>query len=275
MFNFTPQMSPLQMPDQTKDILILVKTYPEISAKYTETVCIAGILADSRRFVRLYPLPYRYLDENLRFKKYQWINTKISKAFSDPRPESHTVYPDTLETGELIGTKDEWNERIKWVLNPETQFTSVEELSIAQQKEGTSLGIVRPKRIIDFKIEAKSGEEKAQAERKKQSILSQSRLFDKPKDLELIPYRFMVKFKCDHPDCKTHKMGILDWEFGELYRKLRGNEKWEEKISNKFWEICSSDREPYLILGNLRLHPTKFCILGLIAPPRRRQLSLF
>jgi hypothetical protein len=39
------------------DILIVVKTYPEISNKYTETVCTAGIIADTKRLVRLYPGP--------------------------------------------------------------------------------------------------------------------------------------------------------------------------------------------------------------------------
>jgi hypothetical protein len=42
---------------EKNDILIVVKTYPEISRKYTETVCTAGILADSKRLVRLYPNP--------------------------------------------------------------------------------------------------------------------------------------------------------------------------------------------------------------------------
>ena len=35
------------------NILIVVKTYPEISRKYTETVCTAGVLADNKTFVRL------------------------------------------------------------------------------------------------------------------------------------------------------------------------------------------------------------------------------
>jgi hypothetical protein len=36
-----------------KDILIFVKTYPEISKKYTETVCTGGILAYTMQLVRL------------------------------------------------------------------------------------------------------------------------------------------------------------------------------------------------------------------------------
>ena len=51
----------------TKDILILVKTYPEISRKYTETVCTAGILSETKELIRLYPVRYRYLEGDNQF----------------------------------------------------------------------------------------------------------------------------------------------------------------------------------------------------------------
>ena len=66
-----------------KDILIVVKTYPEISSKYTETVCTAGILADTKTLVRLYPIRFRYLEGKQRFRKYQWIRANINKASAD------------------------------------------------------------------------------------------------------------------------------------------------------------------------------------------------
>ena len=79
------------------NILIVVKTYPEISRKYTETVCTAGVLADSKTFVRLYPIRFRYLEGALQFKKYQWIRANITKAISDPRPESYNIAPDSID----------------------------------------------------------------------------------------------------------------------------------------------------------------------------------
>ena len=63
-----------------RDILIVVKTYPEISTKYTETVCTAGILADTKTLVRLYPIRFRYFEGKQQFKKYQWIKADINKA---------------------------------------------------------------------------------------------------------------------------------------------------------------------------------------------------
>ncbi len=107
------------------NILIVVKTYPEISRKYTETVCTAGVLADSKTFVRLYPIRFRYLEGALQFKKYQWIRANITKAISDPRPESYTIAPDSIELGDIIKAGKTWEERCAWLLNENTVFPSV------------------------------------------------------------------------------------------------------------------------------------------------------
>lgn len=257
------------------DILVLAKTYPEISRKYTETVCTAGIDKATKKLVRLYPIRYRYLTGESQFKKYQWIKVKIVKANSDSRPESYNLFDDTIELGNIIGTGDDWAEREKWIINRNTLFNSVEELKESQENNGTSLGIVNPKEILDFTIEEKSLDEINEAEIKKKSVLSQMGLFEQNKDIELLPFRLVLKFKCNNQNCKTHNMSILDWEFGQLYRNVKGSIDWEQKIKDKVMRICSSKKEPYLILGNLAKWPNIFCILGIFYPPKRRQLPLF
>ncbi len=261
--------------NQKVDILILVKTYPEYSKRYTETVCTAGIRADTGEMIRIYPLRYRYLGGDLRFKKFQWIRAEITKANQDPRPESFNPTESTIELGEVIGTEDEWHERAKWVINSKTCFSSVENLYQSQKMHKTSLGVIKPKDILKFSIEPKTAQEIQEAESKKRSILSEGWLFDEPKDLEFIPYRFSLEFKCDNPDCNKHKMSILDWEIGQLYRKVKQNEDWKEKIEEKIWALCGKERESYLILGNMARWQNIFCILGFFYPPRRRQLRLF
>src|ERR1019366_7373148 len=62
-------------------ILIWGKTYPELSKKYIETVCTAGVL-ESGKPVRLYPITYRYLNDE-QFKLYQWITAGIQKNPND------------------------------------------------------------------------------------------------------------------------------------------------------------------------------------------------
>ncbi len=68
-------------------VLITVKTYPSLSAKYDEVVCTAGVL-ESGEWVRLYPIPFRKLDYDRWYKKYQWLEIEVERNISDFRPES-------------------------------------------------------------------------------------------------------------------------------------------------------------------------------------------
>ncbi len=68
-------------------VLISVKTYPTLSKKYNELVCTAGLLEDGT-WVRIYPLPFRGLEHDQQYKKWQWIKLDLEKNLSDRRPES-------------------------------------------------------------------------------------------------------------------------------------------------------------------------------------------
>lgn len=71
-------------------ILVTVKAAPNPSAKYGETVCVAGLRVDLLRttWVRLYPINFRYLDSDEAFKKYDIISVDAKPARQDPRRES-------------------------------------------------------------------------------------------------------------------------------------------------------------------------------------------
>lgn len=69
-------------------VLIAVKTYPTLSEKYSELACTAGFREDGS-WIRLYPIPFRLLELDQRYKKYQWVEVDIAKNKSDPRPESY------------------------------------------------------------------------------------------------------------------------------------------------------------------------------------------
>ena len=260
------------------DILIVVKTYPEISQKYTETVCTAGIVADTMQLVRLYPIRFRYLEGTQRFKKYQWIKSEIRKALSDPRPESHHINTESIEVGNVIPADKNWDERHAWIVNKHTVYPSVEALRAAQQKEGTSLGIVKPKDVKRVVFQPRNQREIETAIAKKDSIVNQLDLFETKKDLYIMPVRIMLEFSCKDPGCGGHKMSILDWEFGQLYRKVAKAKDWQAKIEAKIMEeIFAKTRDTYVILGNLAAHPQTFCVLGFFWPPKMgaRQIGLF
>ena len=111
--------------------------------------------------------------------------------------------------------------------------------------------------------------------RKKGSIVNQLHMFEEKRGLEIIPVRFVLEFVCDDEDCSSHKMSILDWEIGQLYRRVKNASDWEDKIHDKIMEICSEKRDTYLILGNMARWQHIFCILGFFYPPKIRQKSLF
>ncbi|GAB6013274.1 hypothetical protein [Viscerimonas tarda] len=90
-------------------ILITVKTYPTLSEKYDELVCTAGFKEDGS-WIRIYPVPFRKLDYQNQYHKWQWIEMDIVKNTTDFRPESFR--PKDIEkdfiVGVKMGTKNSW-----------------------------------------------------------------------------------------------------------------------------------------------------------------------
>lgn len=127
---------------EKRKILIWGKTRPEVSTKYREIVCTGGVFEDTKRLVRIYPIPLRYLKDESIFKKYQWIEAQVAKNESDPRPESYRINPDTITTSGVIKTDRDgnWDQRAKWVMNENNIFESVEALQGKQSEDKTSLG---------------------------------------------------------------------------------------------------------------------------------------
>lgn len=164
-----------------------MKTYPEISRKYTETVCTGGILAETKELIRLYPVRYRYLEGEAQFSKYQWIRAEISKSNADVRPESYNIVENTIKLGDIIDPGKDWQEREKWVLNSKNVYSSLENLWAAQKMHNTSIGIIKPKKIRGFRIEKKDQSEIDEANLKKDSVVNQLDMFEDRKDLEIIP----------------------------------------------------------------------------------------
>jgi hypothetical protein len=275
---------------ERKRILIWGKTRPELSRSHKETVCTGGIFEDTKGFVRLYPIPLRYLDDEQVFKKYQWIEAHIRKAIRDPRPESYNIRCDGIKVGETILTgKGDWSRRAEWVLHPGHIFRSVEALQAAREQDGTSIGMVKPLSVTDYRVEAYSEQDRREFWAKYQSILSQQELQFEPEEerpVRPLPppeFRFQMKFRCDDADCtKDHVFSVFDWEVDALYNRLRQNgdtaEQACDKVIAKFRdEVCAKWKNTYFFLGNIAAHPHKFTIVGLWYPKEHqaRQRGLF
>jgi len=263
-----------------RKILIVVKTYPNVSSKYSEVVCTAGI-TDDAKWVRLYPIPYRYQPKEKQFKKYQWVEVEAERHRQDPRLESYRPKLETLAViGPPLDCKNHWHERKKLVLP--LLDKSIEELqSMIKNKErpGKSLGLIKPNVISDFIIEGTSREWSS----KQKAILRQKNLFEEIKDLDKIPYKFSYKFKCSDERCKGHKLMIEDWEIYELYRKCLTEHKNEKNALLKVREKYSGylkNNDVYFVVGTQREHHFKktFVLISIFAPTKEREsnnMSLF
>lgn len=131
-------------------VLITVKTYPTLSRKHGELVCTAGIREDGS-WVRLYPIPFRLLDYKDRYAKFDWIETKLAKSSSDPRPETHhPVDVNDIQHLGNLGTEDNWRERRKLMLGKCKVHTRLDALIEDAHANRLSLAVFKPAKILEF-----------------------------------------------------------------------------------------------------------------------------
>lgn len=256
-------------------VLIWGKTYPELSSKYYETVCTGGTLEDGR-FIRLYPIPFRYLEDDVTFTKYQWVTLNIKKATDDPRPESYKVDVKSIRTGEkLLPGKSGWNSRFDIIFkNKKHIFESVEDLIKMNKDRSTSLGFVKPKSILGIEVDERPESEyndfikklEANKKRSKQTEIFGPITVQDLKSLQFVSKRFKVHWACNNPECKTHHMSILDWEAYELVRRV-GIDIAREKLT-KILDLTKYDIG--FFLGNFRLYQNTFAIGGIWYPKRSK-----
>lgn len=250
-------------------LLVTVKAYPQISEKYHETVCVAGVRVppDEPGFVRLYPVPYRYMDDEKQFRKYDIIEVDVARHASDARPESFRPDMTSLQVVRHVDSSGNWRDRLAYV--DKLIAPSMCEIQRRQAVDGTSLGLFRPKTVQDFILEAAPVRSPGHT-----AIAAQGDLFNQDrKRLEALPYRFMYRFRCHEPACRGHRMGLLDWEVGASYlqwrRRYTAPGELEQKIRQKWLtEMTAPAKDLHFFTGNIHQHPGSFVLLGAFYPPR-------
>lgn len=259
---------------QTKRILVLGSTYPSHSKKYTEIACTGGIEEDTCKMIRLHPVPMRYLQAEQRFKKFQFIDVKVTRDDSDPRPESYRIDPNSIVLGEVVKNHDV---RRSYLDNSPHLIQSVEALKEKQLADGTSLGIIKPKDILDCGLEFRPESERNDWMLNEEARLAQDKLFGDPvKPLDFPEARFMVQWTCDDPICAGHRMGIEQWGIHELYRKLKNEEDCEAKVIQQMQkQLDQWQRDVFLFLGNFRAIQYNFGLMDSYSAPAKDSSSLF
>ena len=237
-------------------VLITVMTYPHPSRGYQELVCTAGV-TEQGEWIRLYPIDYRYRPKNQQFRKYQWIEVDLlpSGAGNDRRKESRKPILDSIRVlGEPLSTKNGWRERRQIIDN--MPVYTVKQLQSLHKSEHVSLGIVRPTKVLDLKIEPVAPDWKPEW----QALFDQLTLFGPvQKPLRKIPYKFSYVFKCD-------------WELGVLWlnevARLGDEAQAASSVRRKFLdELCNESKDTRFFMGTVFPYNT-WVVLGVFWPPK-------
>ena len=277
--------------EERKRVLITVKAYPLPSRSYDELVCTAGI-TDEGEWIRIYPVPFRFLKDEGQYSKYQWVDINLKKAKKDFRPESYSPADTSLEDMDIVETVDtskKWRRRKDLLLKqgPKVYTSMTELIEDSQEPKNVSLATFKPTKITGFEYE----EEREWSEGL-QKNLQQTDLFDErggkgDKDIvQKLPFKFY--YKLEDENGKSSRMMIEDWEIGALYwnclRRADGNEEVAlQKVREKYYDTFTKKNDIHLFLGTtLQYHRRRmnnpFVIIGVFYPPKdpqENQRSLF
>jgi len=267
-------------------ILITVKTYPTLSRKYGETVCTAGVREDGS-WVRIYPVPFRRLEEVEQYSKFDWLECDLIKGRSDPRPETrHPVDLQQLVVTGHMGRAANWRERRRLLLGTAKVYTRLQELIDGAKANEISLAVFKPTQIKGFVWEAEDREWDPDRVAEMRARTQQIELFAEDvwrQTFQLIPklpYRFSYRFV--DADGRESKLQVLDWEAGALFwnclRSTGGDERAAlEKVRAKYLDEFRK-KDLHFFLGTTQqfhfVGPNPWLIIGVLPIPHEPQMEL-
>ena len=185
-----------------------MKALPHRSSNYFETVCCAGVGRD-RRWRRLYPVPFRVLEDWQKFGRWNWVTYSFTSPAHDGRVESQKVVPETIAVGPKLNEPE--RHRIACDLTRE----SVDEAAA----RGETLTLIRPT-DVRFSWVRKTDQALSEEREKHAALVRQVSFLDRPaKPLEPCPFEFA--FKWQSPTGKTHEHTCDDWETSTTFFRRR------------------------------------------------------
>lgn len=244
-------------------------------------------MTEEGRLIRLFPVPFRLVEDDQQFRKWQWINARVRRAQDDARPESHRVSVDTIELeGDALPTRDHWIAR-REAIKSVPVFESFDALEASRQANGTTLGLVRPSRLLGLDIKAVDSPDWTDDELAKLlQEQQQGSLFDAVEDqhtlktLKKLPYDFHYRYECQTPQgVKPFKHKLVDWEVGALYWNLHRRADWQEAMRHKF-VTQFGELDVMFLMGTIHRFPGQWLIVSVLYPPKLpetlvRQQTLF
>ena len=238
-------------------------------------MCVAAMrLGPEPEWIRLHPVPFRDLDDNSKFRKYQELTVRVVRSRTDRRPESWVPLEGSLQLGQTLGTEHGWSARRLRVasLGELTMCDLIERNRSGSGPDTPSLAVVRAAEPPELLIGLRDAEQLDRWRRRAIDIASRPSLFEDPTQerpsFEVVPWRFRYAYRCLAPGCRGHRQTIVDWEAVALWRHVRNRANWEDLMSQKFVdELWSPDRDTAFFVGNMEQRPWNFLILGVFWPP--------
>jgi hypothetical protein len=196
---------------EEKEVLIIGRGSPEPSKKHIETVCTGAITEDGQ-LLRLYPIPFRYLEKDKKYKLWTWARFEVAKSANDKRKESYHVKEDSIQILNQISDKSE-----QFHLLEKGIFKDREVLNELYHTDWTSMGIVEVEMIdFDYRTQQRKNWEKDKP------WVKQFELYVERKKLEQLPIEMRIRFRCkNNPHCKAHVSSLIGWEYLEAFRNFR------------------------------------------------------
>lgn len=249
------------MPGKTEAVVI-IKAAPQVGFRHGETVCCAGIDLYGR-WLRLYPVSFRTLEEAQRFGRWDRIRFDWRKPTDDPRPESVRVNQQSIEVvGELRPS-----EREKFLTNCIVE-------SLAHEREaGRSLALLKVQ-VLEFRYEKKNEEEVKLETTKFDALRAQPDLFAKQvTPYKPCPYRFKYRYRTVDGE---REGTCQDWEIEATFfhwAREYGETKALAEMLRVFGEEYPS-RGMLLAMGTHSLYPDTWLINGVVRLNEPTQFSL-
>jgi hypothetical protein len=268
-------------------ILVTVKTYPTLSRKYGETVCTAGMRPDGT-WVRIYPVPFRRLEEAQQYRKFDWLECRLERNKSDPRPETYRpLDQEELKAVGHMDTADEWRERRQLLLKKAHVYDRLDELIEGAKQNKVSLAVFKPTKVRDFIWEEEDRDWNKDKLAEMRALYDQLDFFGDNswrKTFEVIrklPFSFSYKF--EDATGRLSELQILDWEIGALYwncLKISSGDEAEARarVRQKYFDEFPK-KDLHFFLGTTQeFHfraPNPWVIIGVLPIPKETQIGLF
>jgi hypothetical protein len=229
--------------EKTLDMMVNCKTYPAVSKKYIETVCTGGISRDGS-FTRLYPVPFRLLDEKEQYERWDVIRVSVYRDTKDLRPESWHLEPSTT----IVIKESVKSEAARWEWMRQSVYNSTSEM----ERDGRTNGLVE---IVPTELYWEP-EKKVWSEGQL-SVLTQGNLFHNEQVMqslsERVPWQFKLRFT-EKNTGQQFDQKVLAWSYYQGYRRqLSSLGDTQGALTavrdNVYRSILNPDRSVFAIFG--------------------------